>query len=117
MRTMNSQSESNSLTEFPVTHLEFGEEEISALRKVLNSGWATQGPMTAPFEKTYARRYLIDHALACTSCTSALHLSVLAAEKTITLPVFPGMTEAHLDQIVKGIRSAEKLGYATRHVA
>jgi perosamine synthetase len=55
-----------------------GEEEWRALREPLENGWLTQGPKVAAFEKAFAERHAVNHALATTSCTTALHL-ILAA--------------------------------------
>lgn len=55
-----------------------GEEEWQACREPLMSGWLTQGPRVAGFEKAFAERHKVDHALAVTSCTTGLHL-ILAA--------------------------------------
>ena len=55
-----------------------GEQEWQATREPLVSGWLTQGPKVAEFEKAFAKRHEVEHALATTSCTTALHL-ILAA--------------------------------------
>jgi len=55
-----------------------GEEEWEAIREPLMSGWLTQGPKVAEFERLFAMRHGVEHALATTSCTTALHL-ILAA--------------------------------------
>jgi len=83
----------------PITRPSFNEDEIEAIRKVLNSGWVTQGPATAAFEKAFAQRHQVGHALATTSCTAALHMSVLAlgigAGDEVIVPSFTWVTTAH----------------------
>jgi len=56
----------------------FDENEITLLRQVLDSGWVTQGPMTERFEKLFAERHRVPHAVAVTSATAGLHLAALA---------------------------------------
>jgi perosamine synthetase len=56
-----------------------GEEEWLALRSPLDSGWLTQGAQVAQFESEFARRHQVSHALATTSCTTALHLMLASA--------------------------------------
>lgn len=51
-----------------------GEEEWYAAREPLMSGWLTQGPKVAEFEKKFAARHKVKYALATTSCTTGLHL-------------------------------------------
>lgn len=55
-----------------------GDDEWHAIREPLTTGWLTQGPKVAQFEKIFADRHGVQHALATTSCTTALHL-ILAA--------------------------------------
>lgn len=55
-----------------------GDEEWQATREPLQTGWLTQGPKVAAFEKTFAARHQVNHALATTSCTTALHLALVA---------------------------------------
>jgi perosamine synthetase len=55
-----------------------GDDEWQACREPLMSGWLTQGPKVAAFEKAFASKHQVAHALATTSCTTGLHL-ILAA--------------------------------------
>lgn len=55
-----------------------GDEEWQACREPLMTGWLTQGPNVVAFERAFAERHRVDHALATTSCTTGLHL-ILAA--------------------------------------
>ena len=55
-----------------------GEEEWLALREPLQTGWLTQGPKVAAFEKAFAARHGVPHALAVTSATTGLHLALAA---------------------------------------
>ena len=61
-----------------ITEPHFDDFEIEMLRVCLGSKWVTQGPMTDRFEKLMAERHYVKHAMACTSCTSALHLATMA---------------------------------------
>jgi len=55
-----------------------GEQEWLATRECFDTGWLTQGPKVAEFERAFAKRHGVRHAIAVTSCTTGLHL-VLAA--------------------------------------
>ena len=55
-----------------------GEEELAAVAEVLESGQLTMGPKVAEFEDELARACEVEHAVAVSSGTAALHLAVLA---------------------------------------
>jgi dTDP-4-amino-4,6-dideoxygalactose transaminase len=55
-----------------------GEEEAAAVAEVLASGQLTMGPKVAELEAELARACGVDHAVAVSSGTAALHLAVLA---------------------------------------
>ncbi len=82
-----------------ITFPSFDEAEISALRECLGSGWVTQGPMVARFEKLIAEFHQVQHALATTSCTAALHLATAALQLSrgdeVLVPAFTWVTSAH----------------------
>jgi perosamine synthetase len=70
-------------TEFktiPVARPSFGADEERALLGVLRSGWVSQGPRVAEFEGRFAEYVHARCAVAVSSCTTALHLSLLAAD-------------------------------------
>jgi perosamine synthetase len=55
-----------------------GPEELAAVAEVLKTGMLTMGPKVAEFEDELARACAVDHAVAVSSGTAALHLAVLA---------------------------------------
>ena len=54
------------------------EEEIEAVAETLRSGWLTTGPRTAELEARMRDYLEAKHVLAVSSCTAALHLSLVA---------------------------------------
>ncbi|HZR66790.1 MAG TPA: DegT/DnrJ/EryC1/StrS family aminotransferase [Terriglobales bacterium] len=64
----------------PVARPFIGKEEEAAVLEVLRSGWVSQGPKVAEFEKRFAEYVGAEHAIAVSSCTTALHMAFVAAE-------------------------------------
>jgi len=57
-----------------------GRDEIRAVVKVLKSGWLTIGPKTKQFEEEICEYIGCRNAIAVSSCTAALHLSLVALD-------------------------------------
>ena len=62
----------------PLFEIDFNTQEIEAARNVMDSGWLTIGEVTKKFEQKFAEFLNVKHAIAVSSCTSALHLANLA---------------------------------------
>ena len=60
----------------PITRPALGEEEARAPYESIKSGWVTQGPKVAEFEKAVASYVGARHGIATTSCTTGLHLAL-----------------------------------------
>jgi dTDP-4-amino-4,6-dideoxygalactose transaminase len=61
----------------PIARPLMGEPEAAAARRAILSGWTTQGPEVAAFEKEFAQCVGAPHACAVSSSTTALHLALL----------------------------------------
>jgi perosamine synthetase len=60
----------------PITKPALGEEEARAPYESIRSGWVTQGPKVAEFERAVAAYVGAKHGIATTSCTTGLHLAL-----------------------------------------
>lgn len=56
----------------------FDSDELYEIKKVLDSGWVSQGPKVKEFEDKVADYVGAKYAIAVTNCTSALHLALLS---------------------------------------
>ena len=63
----------------PITRLFVGEEEAQAAAEVVRSGWLTAGKRGAQFEQAVADYVGARHGVAVNSCTTGLHLALVAA--------------------------------------
>jgi len=68
------------------------DEDIAAVRRALESGWLTHGPVCREFEATFAAHVGASRAMALSSGTAALHLALVAldvgdGDEVITTPM------------------------------
>ena len=66
------------MQQIPIAKPILDEREVEAVRRVILSGWVTQGPEVAAFEREFAEYVGAPHACAVSNCTTALHLALLA---------------------------------------
>jgi dTDP-4-amino-4,6-dideoxygalactose transaminase len=69
-----------------------GEDEVTAVAETLRSGWLTTGPKAAELERRFAEYVGAEHAVAVSSGTAAMHLSLVALgvgpeDEVITTPI------------------------------
>lgn len=77
-----------------------GETELEAVLEPLRRGWLTQGPAVAEFERAFAERHRVAHALATTSCTTALELALavlgVGPGDEVVVPAFTWVATANV---------------------
>lgn len=77
-----------------------GDEEWQAVKGPLESGWVTQGPKVREFETLFAEKHAVKHAMATTSCTTALHLALAALNiqpgDEVLVPAFTWISTANV---------------------
>ena len=68
----------NAPRRIPVARPGLGQPEVDAAARAILSGWVTQGPEVAAFEREFAAAVGAPHACAVANCTVALHLALRA---------------------------------------
>jgi perosamine synthetase len=88
----------------PISKPFFGAEEAKAIIEPLETGWVVQGPKVAEFEKRFAEFTGVSHAIAMTSCTTALHAGLLARGvgpgDEVIVPAFTWVATANVVELV-----------------
>lgn len=64
--------------DIPIAKPFLGDKEAEMVKEVLASGWISQGPRVAAFEKAFAQFVGAQFACAVSNCTTALQTSLLA---------------------------------------
>lgn len=76
----------------PVARPDIGPEEVDAVRRVMESGWITQGERVRELEAAFATLCGTAHAVATNTGTAALHVALLglhvgAGDEVVTTPL------------------------------
>lgn len=62
----------------PFSRPSLGEEELAAVKSVFESGWITTGPKNAELEEAFCQLTGNQHAIAVSSATAGMHVTLLA---------------------------------------
>jgi perosamine synthetase len=62
----------------PIARTSLTPEEMESVLEPLRTGWLVQGPKVRAFEEAWCAFTGAEHSIAVTSCTTALHLSLVA---------------------------------------
>ncbi len=68
------------ISKIPLAKPYFDLEELDEIKKVLNSGWVSQGPKVKELEDKSANYLGVKYAIAVNNCTAALHLALLSID-------------------------------------
>src|SRR5690606_23197707 len=90
----------NSRMNIPITKTWLDDAELAAVQEPLRTGWVVQGPYVKAFEDKFAAFTGARHAVATTSCTTALHLALVAAGvgpgDEVVVPAFTWVATANV---------------------
>jgi len=100
-------SKINRINPIPITKHNFSDEAIQNVVKVIKSGWLVQGPLVREFEKLFCEFTGARNAVATTSCTTALHLSLIAAGikkgDMVVVPAFTFVATANAVEYIEAV--------------
>lgn len=80
------------MNKIPVFRPYIGDEEIEAVKSVLESKWIGLGPKTTEFEQNFAAYLGVDYAIGVSSCTEAMQLAIMSKGITKGEVLIPSMT-------------------------
>jgi perosamine synthetase len=90
----------------PIARTSLTESEINSVLEPLRSGWLVQGPKVREFEDKWSSFTGAEHSIAVTSCTTALHLSLVAlgfsAGDEAIVPAFTWISTANVIEHLGG---------------
>jgi perosamine synthetase len=90
----------------PITKPAFGAAELRAVQLPLESGWVVQGPYVAQFERSFGEYTRSAHAVATSSCTTALHIALAALGvkrgDEVIVPAFTWVSTANAVEYLGG---------------
>ena len=88
----------------PITKPFFDQTEKDLIGQVLETGWVVQGPKVEEFERLFCAYTGSAHSVATSSCTTALHLALLAAGvgpgDEVIVPAFTWISTANVVEYV-----------------
>jgi dTDP-4-amino-4,6-dideoxygalactose transaminase len=88
----------------PISRPYLGDAELAAVQNPIRDGWVVQGPRVAEFEAKFAEFTGAAHAVATTSCTTALHIAVAALGAgpgdEVIVPAFTWISTANVVRFV-----------------
>jgi perosamine synthetase len=83
----------------PISKIFFDEADFAIVQEPLKSGWVVQGRYVEMFEQNFADFSQAKHASAVSSCTTALHLALLALDikegDEVIVPAFSWISTAN----------------------
>lgn len=83
----------------PISKILFDEDDFNIVQEPLKSGWVVQGKFVAEFENLFSNFSKAKYSVAVSSCTTALHLALLALDikqgDEVIVPAFTWISTAN----------------------